>query len=162
MRERVTLTFGRKEYQLLPAFGVMDEFEDRCGALTSHLLALTNGTATLRSRATLLFLGMKAARVADGESAAAMSVQSTMEAMWEIGAADNDLMLKEVEFIERLLFTPDQYRAKKEARERAEEAMKMMDIFQAASPDFSASLQGFSDGNLPSSGEQPLGNSSPA
>lgn len=162
MRDRVTIAFGRKEYPLLPTFGVMDEFEDRCGALTSHLLSLTSGTATLRNRATLVFLGMKEARTADGDSASAMSIQSTMQAMWEIGAADNDLLLKEVEFIERLLYTPEQYRAKKEARERAEEALKAMDILQAASPNFSDSLRPFSGGNQASSGEQPLGSSSPA
>lgn len=161
MRDRVSLTFGRKEYPLLPAFGVMDAFEDRCGALTAHLINLTNGTATLRNRATLVYLGMKAAREADGGSASLMSVSGTMEAMWEEGAADNDLLLKEVEFIERLLYTPEQYKVKKEARERAEAAMNMMEIFQTASPDFSASPQQSSDGNQPSSGEPPLGSSSP-
>lgn len=162
MRDRVILTFGRKEYPLLPAFGVMDVFEDRCGALTAHLLSLTQGTATLRSRATLVYLGMKAAREADGGSSADMSIQNTMEAMFDVGAADNDLMLKEVELIERLLYTPDQYRAKKEARERAEAAMRAMDLFQTASPGFSDSPQHFSDGSPPSSGDQPLGSSSPA
>ena len=162
MRDRVTLTFGRKEYPLLPAFGVMDRFEDRCGALTAHLISLTNGSATLRSRATLVFFGMKAAREEDGGDAAAMTIEATMQAMWDAGAADNDLMLKEVEFIERLLFTPEQYRAKKEARERAEAALNALESFQTASPSFSESqLQG-SDGNPLSSGDQPLGSSSPA
>jgi hypothetical protein len=161
MRDSVMLAFGRREYPLLPTFGVMDAFEDRCGALTSHLLNLTSGTATLRVRATLVYHAMRAGRLQEGGSAGDMSIQATMEAMYELGAADNDLMLKEVELIERLLYTPEQYQAKKEAREKAEAAQKMMADLLSDSPDYSASLRAFSDGNLPSSGDQPPESSSP-
>lgn len=162
MRDRVFAKFSRQEYPLLPTFGVMDAFEDRCGALTAHLLALTNGTATLRSRATLVFLAMKAAREADGGLSVDMSVQNTMEAMFEAGAADNELMLKEVELIERLLYTPAQYQAKKEARERQEAAQIEMENILSAFPAFSDSPQQASDGLPPSSGDQPPESSSPA
>lgn len=161
MRDRVILTFNRKEYPLLPAFSVMDSFEDRCGALTAHLISLTNGSATLRNRATLVYFAMKAAREEDGGSSADMSVQSVMVAMWEFGAADNDLMLKEVELIERLLYTPEQYRVKKEEREKAEQAQQAILDMMGASPSFSDSPPPFSDGNLPSSGARPQENSSP-
>lgn len=162
MRDRVTLVFGRREYALLPAFGVQSDFEDRCGSLTAHLINLVSGTATLKTRATLLYFGTRYALVADGQATSALTVQSVMEAMWDEGSGDNDLLLKEHEFIERLLYTPEQYKAKKEDRERTEAAMKAMDLFQTASPDFSASLQPSSDGSLESFGEQPRESSSPA
>jgi hypothetical protein len=155
MRDLVLMTFGRKEYPLLPAFRVMDGFEDRCGALTGHLISLTNGTATLRARATLVFLAMKAAREDEGGATADMSIQNTMQAMWEAGAADNDLMLKEVELIERLLYTPDQYKAKKEARERAEADQKEIERLLNASSAYSDSPPQFLDGNHPSFGDPP-------
>jgi hypothetical protein len=82
--------------------------------------------------------------------------------MWEAGAADNDLMLKEVELIERLLYTPDQYRAKKEARERAEAMQRTLDDLLNDSPAYSVSPPPYSDGNLPSSGDARPENSTPA
>lgn len=162
MRDRVMMAFGGQELPLLPTFGVMDSFEDRCGALTGHLLSLTSGTATLKVRATLVFLAMKAGREADGGSSADMSVNNTMLAMWEAGAADNDLMLKEVELIERLLFTPEQYAAKKAERERIEAAQQMIEDLTNAFPSFSDAQQPSSDGNLPSFGGQPQESSSQA
>jgi hypothetical protein len=162
MRDSVAIQFGRREYRLLPTFGAMDAFEDRCGALTAHLLNLTSGTATLKTRATLVYHGMKAAFDNEGKSTQDLSVQSTMQAMFDAGAADNDLMLKEVEFIERLLFTPEQYQAKKEAREKAEAMQTDLMNLLHASPGYSASPQPFSDGNLPSSGAQRPESSLPA
>lgn len=139
MRDRVFLKFGGKEYPLLPAFSVIDAFEDRCGALTAHILNLTQGTATLRARATIIFHAMVAARKADGGSAQDMSVQNVMEAMFDAGMADDGLMLKEIELIERLLYTPEQYAVKKAERERAEKALKELDDLQGAFSSFSAS-----------------------
>lgn len=160
MRDRVTLTFGRREYRLLPAFSVQDGFEDRCGALTGHLINLVSGTATLRARGTLVYLGMKAAMEADGEGTSALTIQSVMESMWEAGSADNSLLLKEQEFIERLLYTPEQYAAKKAEREKAEAAQKVIEDLLSASPDYSGSPPPFSDGNLPSFGNPPPESSS--
>lgn len=161
MRDRVTIVFAGQEFRLLPAFSVIDGFEDRCGALTGHLIALTAGTATLKSRATLVYLAMKAAAEEDNEPTSGMSIHNTAQAMWEAGAADNDLMLKEVELIERLLYTPEQYAVKKAERERIEAAQRMMED-PSAFPDFSALLRSSLDGNPPSSGEQPPESSSPA
>lgn len=161
MRDRVFITFGRRKHALLPTFGVQDGFEDRCGALTAHLISLVSGTATLRTRATLVYFGMKAALEDDREPTAGLTVASVMESMWELGSADNDLLLKEQELIERLLYTPEQYQAKKEARERQEAAQEELQKLMGASPDFSASPPQTSDGPLPSFGEQHPENSSP-
>lgn len=140
MRDRVIIEFGGgQRTSLLPAFGVMDQFEDMCGALTAHLLNLVQGTATLKTRATLVFLAMKAAAGEDGNSTSGMSVKNAMEAMWELGAADNDLMLLEQELIERLLYTPAQFQAKKEQREKDEKAQQMAMDMMGASPGFSGS-----------------------
>lgn len=156
MRDRVLLTFGKREYALLPTFAVAERFEDRFGSLIAHLQALSelSPTATLKQRAYLLYLAMKAAKEEDSEPSD-LSWEATHQAMWEEGMAQPDRVMKEIELIERLLYTPEQYLAKKAAAAAAakeqEEMMGLLDGFLGSS----GSPSPASGGNPPNSGDPP-------
>lgn len=134
MRERMQVRFGRQEYSLLPSFSVIDQFEDRCGALTAHLLNLVQGTASLKQRATLMHLAFVAALREDDQDTRDATIQSMMQAMFDEGVADDDRMAMEVELCERLLYTPEQYLAKKAKREAAQKAEEEMQALLRGSP----------------------------
>jgi hypothetical protein len=162
MRDRVLLTFGKREYALLPTFAVAERFEDRFGSLISHLQALSelSPTATLKQRSYLVYLAMKAAKEEDNEPSD-LSWEATHQAMWDEGMAQPDRVMKEIELIERLLYTPDQYLAKKAqaaaAAKEQEDMMGLLGGFIGSSGSPSPGL----DGSHLNSGEQPHENSSP-
>jgi hypothetical protein len=132
MRELVKLTFGGREYPLLPTFGVLEKFEARFGSLPKQLMAMMDMSATLRVRAYLVFLGIKAQREDDdtGEARGELSWDAVAEAMFDEGVLNEAMTLLEVEFMERLLYTPEQYQTKKTQRAALEAEMARL---QAAS-----------------------------
>ncbi len=136
MRDRVVITLGGREYPLLPTFGVHEQFEDRFGSLMKHYLGLSEFTATLKARSYLVYLAIKADREDRGEDDSMLSWDATAKAMWEQGHAAGELPRKEAELIERLLYTPEQYRAKKEeeaAMKKAAEEMEKAFAFATSS-----------------------------
>lgn len=132
MRDAVKLRLGGKEHSLLPTFGVVDAFEDRHYGLLDHLDRLMNGRATIHARAFLILQGLKA-----GAPEVNWDFATVMERLWEQGYWDESVVMTEGEFIERLLYTPEQYLAKKE--QRANEAKGLEGIFESISADSSES-----------------------
>lgn len=120
MRDRVMITLGGAEHPLLPAFEVLDVFEERVCGILDHLNNLTNGTARLRDRAMLVMLAANAA--ADGD----WKLDATMQRMFEAGLWHQDLLLREIELVEKLLYTPEQYAAKKAARAEDQQTLESM------------------------------------
>lgn len=116
MRERVAVTLGGRERSLLPTFGVLEAFEDRCGSIAAHLARITDLTATLNARAWLVMKALEAdganARVVDGQSLP-FEIGAVKQLMFEAGLWHESLVNAEIELIERLLYTPEQYTEKK-------------------------------------------------
>lgn len=161
MRDRVTITLGGQEYPLLPTFSVLDQFEDKHGSILAHLVNMMNLVAPLKARSYLVFLAMKAAREDDGGDTSKLRHTATAEAMFEAGIGDEGLIQIETELIERLIYTPEQYAAKKEQREKEAMAQKEAMALLSAFPAFSESPLPPSDGSHPSSGDLPPASSSP-
>lgn len=135
MRETVFITLGGQERPLKPAYAVFDAFESRHGGLLDFLRSLSEGTAPLEARAFLICEGLKAA-----DASVAWKIDAVKQRMFEEGAWHIDLISKEVEFIERLMYTPEQYTRKKEAEKAA--AQKAAETAEAAFSDlFSPSQQ---------------------
>jgi hypothetical protein len=124
MRELVPLTFGGREYPMLPTFGVLEKFEARFGALPKHLGEMMGLTATLRARAYLVFLGIRAQQESANEfGRGELTWDSVAEAMFNEGVLDEQMGTMEVEFIERLLYTPEKHIEKKALRATLEAEM---------------------------------------
>jgi len=119
MREAVKMKLGSKEYSLLPTFGVVDAFEDRHYGLLEHLERLMGGKATIHARAFLILQGLKA-----GSPDVQWDMSAVMERLFEQGYWHEDVVLVEAEFIERMLYTPEQFIAKKEQRATEEEGLE--------------------------------------
>lgn len=136
MRDRVLVTLGGREYALLPTFGVYEQFEDRFGSLMQHLLKMNEFSATLKCRSYLVFLAMVAAKEDDGQDHD-LTWESVHRSMWEAGPAVGAVPKAEVELIERLLYTPEQYLRKKEeetaATKAAEEVERLIAGLKASS-----------------------------
>lgn len=118
MRDRVKINLGAGEHALLPAFDVVDAFEDRYYSLLEHLQKLMEGQAIIHARSYLILLGLQS-----GNPDVKWDQVTVMERMFERGYWDQSLVFIEQEFIERLLYTPEQYLAKKQ--ERADQEAKM-------------------------------------
>jgi hypothetical protein len=119
MRDRVKLKVGGEELELLPAYEVIDAFEDRYYGLPEHLERLIDGKATIQQRAYLILLGANAA-----DPGAGFKQEAIQTGMFQVGYWHEDMVNREAEFIERLLYTPEQYLAKKSERENvAKDAM---------------------------------------
>lgn len=162
MRGVVALTFGGRDYPLLPTFGVLEKFESRFGSLAKHFVALMDLSAPLKTRAYLLFLGIKAYRDEnageDGEVRGDLSLDSVAEAMFEEGVLSEEMSLLEVDFMERLLYAPAQYQAKKEQRAILQAEMTKIQGESKASLDL---LSRSFNGSPPSSTAAPQESSSP-
>lgn len=141
MRDMGKIDFGGKEYPLLPTFRVMSDFEDRYGAVADHFLALTGATAKIKPRAYLLFLGLQAARDAapvEGRSFG-FTPERVEEAMFDRGAWHETTVAAEIDFVQSLMFTPEQFAEKKAARTAALKTREAMDKAVAALSSFSPS-----------------------
>ena len=121
MRDRVTMKLGARECLLLPAFEVLDAFEDRFYGLLEHLEKLMQGRATIHARGFLVLQGLKA-----HDPTVDWDYEQVMKMLFDRGIWHEELVKEEAEFIERLLYTPEQYQKKKE--ERAAEAQAMNDL----------------------------------
>lgn len=122
------MIFGGREYPLLPTFGALENFESRHGSVAKHLMSMMDASATLKVRSFLVYQGMKAHRDENfsGEVRGEMTPESVAMAMFEEGVLNEAMTLREVEFIERLLYTPEEYQAKKHQRAILEaEMMKL-------------------------------------
>lgn len=125
MRDAVKLKLGGREVSLLPTFAVVDAFEDQFDGLVNHLDQLITGKAKLQVRAFLLLEGLKAANP-DVD----WKFDTVKERMFDMGLWHEDLVTKESEFIQRLMFTPEQYAQKK--AEREDDAQKTLDEIMGA------------------------------
>ena len=139
MRDRVKIVLGGKEYSLLPTMAVLDAFEDRYGSIGGHIQRLTAEQGLFTERAFLLWQGLMADKD-NSQKVAGKAMEFTLEAvkkqMFEAGLYHETLMRAEVELIERLIYTPEQFAEKKRQREAAqEEQAKMLDALN----NFSAS-----------------------
>lgn len=122
MRDPVLYKMGGKEYPLLPTFAVVAEFEERFYGLLDHLERLMQGKATIQARSFLILQGLKA-----GDPDRDWDQNAVMERLFDMGYWHESVVLKEAEFIEKLLYTPEQYIAKKQEREQ--EAKSLQDAF---------------------------------
>lgn len=122
MRDAITITLGAAEYRLLPTFSVVDTFEDRHGSLMSHFQRLMDLSATLHQRAFLILEAMKAAQRDEGKDTDRFQLSAVKERMFEAGMWSDDLIRVEADLCERLLYTPEQYLAKKTQRAEAQKA----------------------------------------
>lgn len=122
MRELVKIKLGGREFSLSPTFEVWDQFEEQTEVgLLQHLESLYKGQALANTRARLVLLGLQAA---DPEKT--WSLERVKKAMFESGAWHEDLVAKEAELIQKLLYTPEQFEAKK--RESEEAAKRQQEI----------------------------------
>ena len=119
MRDARILKHGLNEYRLLPTFEVLDVFEDRHGSLIQHTMNLLSGTAKVSERATLIMEAAKA-----GGSGANWKHEAVRKMLFDLGVASEEQVALEVDLCQALLYTPEQYAAKK--AEQAE-AMKAQD-----------------------------------
>lgn len=117
MRDARILKHGLAEYRLLPTFEVLDNFEARHGSLMQHLMNLVSGQATVSQRATLIMEAAKAS--GDG---AAWKHEAVRKMLFELGVASEELVAMEIDLCDALLYTPEQYQAKKAQRTEAEKA----------------------------------------
>jgi len=122
MRDARILKHGGREYQLLPTFEVLDNFETRHGSLIQHLMNLVNGTATVHQRATLIMEAARAGFVGEFN----WKHEAVRKMLFELGVASDDLVLLETDICEALLYTPEQYIAKKAQRAEAQKAQDQM------------------------------------
>lgn len=135
MRDAVTVKLGGADYRLLPTFAVVDAFEDRHGSLMGHLHRYMDLTATLPQRATLLLEAIRAGYLDEGKSPDRLQMDGIKKVMFEAGYWSDELIRAEIELCERLLYTPEQYTAKKTAREKEHQAqMEAMDLLSAFAP----------------------------
>jgi len=116
MRDSINMAMGGTDYPLRPTFEVVDQFEARFGGLFEHLAALAEGRAPLEQRAFLIYQGLVAA-----DASRKWDMEAVKKRIWENGHWHVDQVRVESDFIERLIYTPEQYRRKKE-REEAEKA----------------------------------------
>lgn len=126
MRDRVEVEFGGRVYSLLPTFEVTDAFEGRFNGLFDHLEKLSNGIASIHVRGFLMYLGLKAS-----DDSTNWTEEAVRKSMFEAGHWSEDMVAKEIEFIQRLIYTPEQFQAKKEAEEAAR--AEMMELLDASS-----------------------------
>jgi len=126
MRDPVTVTFGGRDYSLLPEYGVMPSFEGRHGGLLDHLQQLYDGRASIQRRAYLLLLGLQA-----GDPSQNWTQEAVQKAIFEAGAWSNEMVSREAEFINALLYTPEQLREKK--RQEAEMQAELTAALAASS-----------------------------
>jgi hypothetical protein len=122
MRDARILKHGLEEYRLLPTFEVLDNFEARHGSLMQHLLNLVSGSATVAQRATLIMEAAKAS--GDGAN---WKHEAVRKMMFELGVASEQLVALEIDLCDALLYTPEQYQAKKAQRAEAEKVQKEME-----------------------------------
>jgi len=136
MRERVSIKFGGKEYSLLPTFEVWDQFEESTEiGLLQHLELLYAGRATANVRARLVLLALEAA-----DPQKTWSLERVKKAMFENGAWHEDMVAKEAELTQKLLYTPEQFAAKKQESEEAAKRQKEIEDQLAAFSDPSLEL----------------------
>ncbi|MEY8099586.1 hypothetical protein AB9F29_19580 [Falsihalocynthiibacter sp. S25ZX9] len=114
MRGRVHIEFGGRDHSLLPTYEVAEQFEARHGGIVDHYEKLNNGSAPMQVRAYLILLALK-----QGEGGDKFTLQGVMKAMFEFGLWHGDLVRKENELIEGLIYTPEQLLAKKEEEKAA-------------------------------------------
>lgn len=124
------IKLGAREIPLRPAYQVLDAFEDLHGGIVGHLEGLSNGTATMKARARLIYEGARAA-----DPSTQVEIEAIKERLFDAGLWSEGVVMKEVEFVEKLIYTPEQYQAKKE--ERAEAMKAMEEHLQSFSGDFS-------------------------
>lgn len=121
------------DYTMLPTFAVADAFEDRFGSLMAHGEAILNMTAPMTQRAFLILQGLKA-----GDPSQQWSVESVKKTMFERGYWHESLVRIEIELVERLIYTPEQYLAKKTLRDAEAAAMAAamegLNAFDPSSP----------------------------
>lgn len=117
---------------LRPAFSVVDAFEDRFGGLVAHLEALYDGRATIQARGLLILEGLKAQ-----EPEKKWTLDRVKESLFEAGLWHEEQVNIEAEFIQRLLYTPEQYTKKKAKEEAERQAMEEMAQMLASSKTFS-------------------------
>ncbi len=119
MRDRVKVILGSKEYSLLPAIGVLEAFEDRFGSIGAHVQRLSAEAGIFNERAWLILKALSAdsenTQTAGGR-AMPWDLDAVKAAMFETGLYSLPLVKAEIELIERLIYTPEQYAEKKTAR----------------------------------------------
>jgi len=114
MRERVTIRLGGRDYDMLPSFGVLEAFEDRHGSIAAHLARLVEMTAPLSTRAFLVLRALEAGSAGTGDGKMLpWGFEAVKLAMFEAGLWHESLVNTEIALVERLLYTPEQYTAKK-------------------------------------------------
>lgn len=139
MRDRVAIRLGGRDYSLLPTMGVLDAFEDRFGSIGAHIQRLASDQALFQHRAFLIWQALKADdsnEVSVGGRSIAFTLEQTRVQMFEAGLYDQTLVKAEIELIERLIYTPEQFAEKKRLREAAEAEQAR---FLAGLSNFSAS-----------------------
>jgi hypothetical protein len=138
MRDRVTLRLGGKDFSLLPTMGVLDAFEDRFGSIGAHVQRLAGEAALFQHRAFLIWQALQAdpsnRQEMDGR-VIEFGLDATKTAMFEAGLYSEALVMAEVELIERLIYTPEQYAEKKSKREaEAASLLAASQLFSASTP----------------------------
>jgi hypothetical protein len=160
------MRFGRREYPMLPTFGVLEEFEDRCGSIAAHYGALAALTATLEARAFLVWLALKAGAAGEqtDDREGEFTLDAVRTALFERGLWHASTVAAETELIERLMWTPEQFLEKKAERARVaeDEAALATLLGLGASSSSSPSPAATSDGSPTPSGEQLPASSGPS
>jgi len=122
MRDRVTIRLGGRDYSLLPTMGVLDAFEDRFGSIGAHIQRLSAEQALFQHRAFLIWQALKAddGNTQDvGGRPMEITLDATKRQMFDAGLYDEALVSAEIELIQRLIWTPEQFTEKKRQREAA-------------------------------------------
>ena len=142
MRDLITIKLRGRDYSLLPSFAVLSNFEDRHGSIATHYSGLVGLTATLAARSWLVLQALQAFRSdAPSEGRSFGFTQDVVaESIFEAGLWHDQTVQVEINLVEALLYTPEQYQAKK--AERAAAAVAQTDVMDsmAALASFSASL----------------------
>ena len=119
MREKVTIEFAGQEFGLAPTFGALDLFEDRHGSIALHYQKLGDLSATMTARAYLVWQALKA-----GDPSLPFTLEATRVAMFDAGLWHESVVTKEIELVEKLLYTPEQYIEKKNQLAAASKAQE--------------------------------------
>lgn len=124
MRDAVSAKLGAKTYSLLPTYGVLSDFEDRFGSIAAHYAALADMTARLAARSYLVYLALQAWRNEhpDEKRVGEFDHEAVAKSLFDRGLWHEDTVKFEIELIERLLYTPEQYQEKKDQRAAAQKA----------------------------------------
>lgn len=144
MRDLISITLRGREYSLLPSFGALSNFEDRHGSIAAHYSALVGLTATVSARSWLVLQGLQAFRAETPPEGRSFDFTQTSvaEALFEGGLWHEAAVQVEIDLVEALLYTPEQYLAKKAART----AIQALDAKMTESLDV---LTSFSASSLP-------------